>query len=617
MGGAMPPWRAVQIMRQVLRAVGVQARKASASTTATSSPDNIFLINQSDEHDLSSARLRHLEGAQPRGARPSHEVSDGRRDGHALATWPRSRRWLYGSIAVDRYYVRARRSCPKMLVGARRSKARRTAALVAKVLTAALPLGWAAGAAGSLVRAVLRARRRSRAIDSIRRRHSPRRCRGQSCAPGRGSSFRQGRSSRRRASATAVPRRRTTGASHKRSACSAFTSWPLATAAALLATDEGGCVAGGGGGRGAGVERDATRRARNGGAGADGGRNGGRRRGRRCRTGPRWSSMMRPARTAPVAVTLEVEAGTRCGSSSPSCGAVAMDTGRPRERAKTSLVVPMQRPGEGGAFRPGTGARTSASPTDEDRGEARRRSSPCPLPGPPRQARRRPRWPRRCKDGAGAGATADGRPRGAEGGRPPTRRSGPGAGPVQARRGRRRPPRPTRTGSAAAPTTGHRAVEERRAPANRTGQPAKPVQVALDEPPAACRLGEPAEQRPHDPQSHRDRGLGRGSTPRLSRSLHRGGGAAADPGDAPPLGPRGRAARDGVPPGLLRDGAALRDARRPDAEEVADRAFGVLVWSAATIASGLAPDLATLIARARRRRRRRGELCHARAHDHR
>jgi serine/threonine-protein kinase len=50
MGGAMPPWRAVQIMKQVLRAVG--AAHAKGIIHRDLKPDNIFLINQSEDHDF-------------------------------------------------------------------------------------------------------------------------------------------------------------------------------------------------------------------------------------------------------------------------------------------------------------------------------------------------------------------------------------------------------------------------------------------------------------------------------------------------------------------------------------------------------------------------------------
>ena len=50
MGGPMPPWRAVQIMRQVLRAVG--AAHAKGIIHRDLKPDNIFLINQREDHDF-------------------------------------------------------------------------------------------------------------------------------------------------------------------------------------------------------------------------------------------------------------------------------------------------------------------------------------------------------------------------------------------------------------------------------------------------------------------------------------------------------------------------------------------------------------------------------------
>jgi len=50
MGGVMPPWRAVQIMRQVLRAVG--AAHAKGIIHRDLKPDNIFLVNQSEDHDF-------------------------------------------------------------------------------------------------------------------------------------------------------------------------------------------------------------------------------------------------------------------------------------------------------------------------------------------------------------------------------------------------------------------------------------------------------------------------------------------------------------------------------------------------------------------------------------
>ncbi len=48
--GPMPPWRACQIMRQVLRAVG--AAHAKNIVHRDLKPDNIFLVNQDDHHDF-------------------------------------------------------------------------------------------------------------------------------------------------------------------------------------------------------------------------------------------------------------------------------------------------------------------------------------------------------------------------------------------------------------------------------------------------------------------------------------------------------------------------------------------------------------------------------------
>ncbi|HSK01499.1 MAG TPA: serine/threonine-protein kinase [Kofleriaceae bacterium] len=50
MGGQMPPWRAVQIMRQVLRAVG--AAHAKGIIHRDLKPDNIFIIHQGGDHDF-------------------------------------------------------------------------------------------------------------------------------------------------------------------------------------------------------------------------------------------------------------------------------------------------------------------------------------------------------------------------------------------------------------------------------------------------------------------------------------------------------------------------------------------------------------------------------------
>jgi hypothetical protein len=50
MSGALPPWRAVQIMRQVLRAV--EAAHAKGIIHRDLKPDNIFLIRQGDDQDF-------------------------------------------------------------------------------------------------------------------------------------------------------------------------------------------------------------------------------------------------------------------------------------------------------------------------------------------------------------------------------------------------------------------------------------------------------------------------------------------------------------------------------------------------------------------------------------
>ena len=48
--GPMPPWRAIHIMRQVLRAVG--AAHAKGIIHRDLKPDNIFLVNEDDHHDF-------------------------------------------------------------------------------------------------------------------------------------------------------------------------------------------------------------------------------------------------------------------------------------------------------------------------------------------------------------------------------------------------------------------------------------------------------------------------------------------------------------------------------------------------------------------------------------
>jgi len=50
MSGSIPPWRAIQIMRQVLRAVG--AAHAKGIIHRDLKPDNIFIINDGDQHDF-------------------------------------------------------------------------------------------------------------------------------------------------------------------------------------------------------------------------------------------------------------------------------------------------------------------------------------------------------------------------------------------------------------------------------------------------------------------------------------------------------------------------------------------------------------------------------------
>jgi len=50
MGGALPPWRALQLMKQVLRAVGAAHTKGIIHRDLK--PDNIFLISQSEDHDF-------------------------------------------------------------------------------------------------------------------------------------------------------------------------------------------------------------------------------------------------------------------------------------------------------------------------------------------------------------------------------------------------------------------------------------------------------------------------------------------------------------------------------------------------------------------------------------
>ncbi|MEJ7600450.1 MAG: serine/threonine-protein kinase, partial [Kofleriaceae bacterium] len=48
--GPMPPWRAIHIMRQVLRAVGAAHTKGIIHRDLK--PDNIFLVNEDDHHDF-------------------------------------------------------------------------------------------------------------------------------------------------------------------------------------------------------------------------------------------------------------------------------------------------------------------------------------------------------------------------------------------------------------------------------------------------------------------------------------------------------------------------------------------------------------------------------------
>ena len=373
MGGAMPPWRAVQIMRQVLRAVG--AAHAKGIIHRDLKPDNIFLINQSDDHDFVKlldfgiSKVLSLEEH----VQLTKLTTTGVVMGTPLYMAPEQALGHTVDHAADIYACGV--MLYEMLAGRPPFEGPTYAALVAKVLTAAPPPldEVRPGLPGSLVRAVHRALEKEPGdrFDSAEQLAAA--LPSQSAPSG----LELAGTLDGGASVTAVPAPGRAGRLRNVAiAAGAFTLAAAATAAVLVATDEEDALQAAVGAQArseaAMRERTATRTPAAEMGTLD------------VKTMPDGAAVVvdgRPAGTAPVAVTLEV-GRHQVRLELAGYGAVAMDADV-RANAQTSLVVPLSAAAPAKADSPAGGSGAARAVTRPTKTAAR--SAPAQPPAPPQK----------------------------------------------------------------------------------------------------------------------------------------------------------------------------------------------------------------------------------------